>query len=289
MTDASDLPSDLRAAALVSQQLASFREEPWSETDLLPYRDRRDNTFGQYASNYHLLSLEPFVRTLSGKTAVTVCDGRGVEASYLTELGMRVTATDLCASYLQEKHERGDGVFSAFSEQNAERLSFASESFDWAMVKAGLHHLPRPLIGLYELLRVAREGVIVIEAHDGKLVRMFRALSPSTLDWEPSGNFVYRFTERELEKVCLGLDLPCFAINIAMIRWSSVQEQVKRGSLGYVLRKRLNAVLNTLIGRQGNAFCFLIFKRSPSSQQVATLRRNGFRCKFLPRNPYAHK
>ncbi len=50
------------------------------------------------------------------------------------------------------------GFIGEYSAQNAESLSFASNSFDYVFCKDAMHHCPRPVIALYEMLRVARGG-----------------------------------------------------------------------------------------------------------------------------------
>jgi len=46
---------------------------------------------------------------------------------------------------------------------DAESLSFADQSFDWAIVREGLHHLARPLKGLYAPCGwLRRDGVVVV-------------------------------------------------------------------------------------------------------------------------------
>ena len=47
-----------------------------------------------------------------------------------------------------------------------------TSSFDWAIVHAGLHHCASPHRGLLEMCRVARKGVVVMEARDSMLIRL---------------------------------------------------------------------------------------------------------------------
>ena len=58
--------------------------------------------------------------------------------------------------------------------------------------------------GLHELLRVSREGAIFIEPHDSWLVRAFVALGLAQ-EYEPVGNYVYRWKEDEVRKLCKSL------------------------------------------------------------------------------------
>jgi ubiquinone/menaquinone biosynthesis C-methylase UbiE len=100
--------------------------------------------------------------------------------------------------------------------ENAEHLSFPDKAFDWCFVHAGLHHCFSPHRGLLEMYRVARKGVLVIEARDSLLMRLAVQLG-FTVDYELEGfvnadfvagetestgvpNYVYRWTEREVVK-----------------------------------------------------------------------------------------
>ncbi len=90
--------------------------------------------------------------------------------------------------------------------QNCERLSYASASFDLVFCKESLHHLARPVQGLYELLRVCRAAALVIEPYDSQLDGLLRRLGLSTV-YESNqvgnlalrDNFVYRFDRKQLE------------------------------------------------------------------------------------------
>ena len=268
----------------VESQRRAFQRMAWHAGDLLPYAERRDGTLGQYLANYHLIRLEPFMAALGGKTAVTVCDGRGVEATYLKHLGLTVTATDIVPQHLEKLHSAG--LVDACSQENAECLSFPDESFDWGLVKAGLHHLPRPMLGLYELLRVCREGIIILEAQDSQPLRLARRMLFPMRDFEPSGNYVYRFTTREIVKAGASLGLPIVAFSTALMVWRRAHEEVHKGSVGYSSRRVFYRLLNLLVGRFGNLFAAVIFKRAPHEKRLRLLRECGFRLRTLPQNPY---
>ena len=104
----------------------------------------------------------------------------------------------------------------AWSYADAEALPFDDGSFDWTVVSAGLHHCASPHRALLELYRSARRGLLAIESRDSLLMRLAlwaRAVDPYELtavvaNGFASGgvrntavpNYVYRWTERELEK-----------------------------------------------------------------------------------------
>ena len=60
--------------------------------------------------------------------------------------------------------------------QDAEALSYDDDSFDFAVISAGLHHCASPHRALLELYRVARRGVLALEARDSALMRFAQRL-----------------------------------------------------------------------------------------------------------------
>jgi SAM-dependent methyltransferase len=103
-----------------------------------------------------------------------------------------------------------------WSMQDVERLGFEDGAFDFVVVHQGLHHCHSPHRGLLEMYRVARVGVLAFEPRDTRLVRLgvrlgfgqeyeIAAVAGNGLRFGGVGNsatpnFVYRWTEREIEK-----------------------------------------------------------------------------------------
>ena len=115
-------------------------------------------------------------------------------------------------------HHGGETDLSPYSweYQDAEAMTCADDSADWVAVHAGLHHCASPHKALCEMLRVARKGVLVIEARDSLLMRLAQRLGMTPrFELEPAlltggkwggyrntklPNYIYRWTEREFEK-----------------------------------------------------------------------------------------
>jgi SAM-dependent methyltransferase len=103
--------------------------------------------------------------------------------------------------------------------QDVEHLAFEDEEFDFAIVHNGLHHCYSPHKGLLELYRVASKGVLVFEPRDTALVRLgirlsfgqkyevasvtHNGLSAGGVGNSRVPNYIYRWTEREVEKTIL--------------------------------------------------------------------------------------
>ncbi|MDH3213302.1 MAG: class I SAM-dependent methyltransferase [Myxococcales bacterium] len=90
--------------------------------------------------------------------------------------------------------------------ENSESLSLDSRSFDLVLCKESLHHLARPALGLYEMLRVCRRAALWIEPYDTLAGRLFEAIGLATVyETQQAGNlggrdnFVHRFARRPLE------------------------------------------------------------------------------------------
>jgi hypothetical protein len=96
----------------------------------------------------------------------------------------------------------------SYQKENAERISLPSASVDVVWCKSGLHHLARPVLGLYEMLRVCRKAVLVMEPYDSQLGRLLDVLGLSSV-YEHSGhenirhrdNFVFRWHKRQLRSL----------------------------------------------------------------------------------------
>ncbi len=154
---------------------------------------------------------------------LTVGDGRwGLDAINIMERGFKkVMATDISETLLKASKEKK--LIPAYSVQNAEKLTFPDDSFDYVFCKEAFHHFPRPYIALYEMLRVAKKGVFLIEPSDQNVFfqnymqgavadgkQHIPLLQPT---YEGVGNYVYKFSAHEAFKVAYGLNLPQMLIS----------------------------------------------------------------------------
>lgn len=103
-----------------------------------------------------------------------------------------------------------------WSFQDAERLTFVDDEFDFCLVHSGLHHCRSPHRALLEMYRVARVGILVFEPRDGALVRLgvrlnigqeyeVAAVYDNAMAFGGVGNselpnYVYRWTPSEVRK-----------------------------------------------------------------------------------------
>jgi SAM-dependent methyltransferase len=92
--------------------------------------------------------------------------------------------------------------------ENGESLSFDSGSFDLVFCKESLHHLARPVLGLYEMLRVCRRAALWIEPYETLAGRVFERLGWSSVyetqqvgNLAARDNYVYRWSRRQIESL----------------------------------------------------------------------------------------
>ena len=200
-----------------------------------------------------------------GAYDMRVCLAAGLEHVKISNLGYHANHTDY-APYTWEY-------------QDVECLTAADDSYDWCIVHAGLHHCASPHRGLCEMLRVARKGVVVVEARDSLLLRLAVQLGfTSNYELEPAAlsngkfggyrntpipNFIYRWTEREVEKsVCSFLPerdpriVYLYGYRVPLQRLRMVRNPLHRfaGAIGAASV----GALRLLMPRQGNEFAFVI-------------------------------
>lgn len=152
-------------------------------------RDRRLNLVMSILSK-HLGS------NLSDFSALSVCGGVGGEASFLRRAGFgTVTNSDFSENALEICRRRDPELKNLCL--NAESIDQEDNSHDVVIVQDGLHHLPRPVLGFNEMLRVARRAVVVLEPHAG-LAGKF--LGREWEEHEGVFNYVFRWDGKLLEQ-----------------------------------------------------------------------------------------
>lgn len=193
----------------------------------------RDDTvdYWRHLRMYNMIT--PIANYYHDKEWLTVGDGRyGLDSFRLKKLfNIKAFPTDISENMLKKGFEMG--LVDNYSVENAEQLSFETNSFDIVFCKEAFHHFPRPIVALYEMLRVAKIAVILIEPNDSinfesinkrkylssaikilvnkLLKRKFSPYVPNiyfrNISFEESGNFAYALSNQELNKIVHGLDL----------------------------------------------------------------------------------
>lgn len=252
----------------------------------------RDDTADHWR---HARMMEPVLKCMPYAKAdkwLTIGDGHyGLDAIKMKRCGYTdVLPTNIEDSMLKISKERG--WIDDYRVENAEALSFADEAFDYVLCKESYHHFPRPMIALYEMLRVAKKGVVLIEPQDLFADHPLTAGEP-VAGYEAIGNYIYTISRRELQKVALGLDLPAIAFKSLYDIYFDGVEYVKASEDEPLFVSLVNQVKDAeercrQLQQKHNVLLAVIFKERPTTEQVQNFLSNteGWNIISFPGNPY---
>jgi SAM-dependent methyltransferase len=244
-----------------------------------------------------LSTVKPVVECLPQARWMTVGDGRyGSDAAYLKSLGANVVATSLTDERLRVAHDMGR--IGEYRIENAERLSPADGAFDFVFCKESYHHFPRPPMALYEMLRVAKVGVFMIEPMANARVldaakrgvkRLLRG--DTNFNFEPSGNYLYRLDLADLGQLMCAMGNHTLAYKgINDFYHAPYGKAPAGGGLPYTVT-RLGVAVQDVLARLkllGWGLCAAaVFNGTPPAVLRQRLKQAGFSFIDLPRNPYA--
>lgn len=261
-----------------------------------------DKSTADYWRHMRMYEAAGYLARSKDEQWLTVGDGQyGLDSVRLRERGIgSILPTDIAEASLKEA--KSLGVIDDYRVENAERLGFADGSFDYVFCKEAFHHFPRPFLALYEMLRVARKGVVLVEPQEPtesllrRLLYLARKLAGrqkhfDQTRYEDSGNYIYSVSQRDIEKLCLGIDLPCVAFKgLTDFYVKGVEFEPAAFSSRKFLKMRtvifLHGILVALGLSQHSVLMSCIFKQAPSPQVRRSFAAGGWRIIDLPRNPY---
>ena len=209
--------------------------------------------------------------------AVLVVCGGAIDRDVLHALGFR----DVVVSNIDEEADPRAYEPFRWAREDAEALSYDDESFDVVIVSAGLHHCRSPHRALLEMYRVARVAVVALESRDSALMRAAAALGAvseyeleavATNRFRTGGvrnsnvpNFVYRWTEREVEKT-IAAHAPFARHEVLYFREFELPTSVvalQRSARRRTALRLLGPVVRSLVRlvpSQANLFAFAVLK-----------------------------
>ena len=249
-------------------------------------------------------SILPLINFYPNSSWLTVGDGRyGTDANYLLGKGLDVHASDIQIELLKIGNKRG--FIENFSEQNAEKLKFSDNEFDFVYCKESYHHFPRPAIATYEMLRVAKKGIILQEPVDNLF---FEKFSQSLMHYvkeftklalrkkqekhafEEAGNYVYTLSSRELQKYALGINCRFIAYKIQQdcyVKGVEFEKASSKSKLFKKIRRTINfyEFLYRLGLVTSGIITGIILKTVPSDKLIKSLKNRGYKVEILPSNP----
>ena len=259
--------------------------------------------------------VEPLIKSDLNAKWLTVGDGRfGRDASYIASKGIKdVLASDISDTCLKIGMEKG--FISKYSIENAEALSLQDNSIDYVLCKESYHHFPRPMVALYEMIRVAKKTVILMEPQDSNILIPSRFNIGAALKWfiqalkntvktklgkeiyyhygnyEEVGNYVFSISEREIEKVALGLNFEMVSfkgLNDHYIKGGEFEEKTKNAPIYKEINRHIHKADTRVKKGLQNAglLTAMIHKTTPDQTTLQALEQQGFIHRKLSRNPY---
>lgn len=244
--------------------------------------------------------LHPLFETFPGSTWLTIGDGRyGSDAYYLQTHGMNAAASSISDATLKEAVDRG--YIKSFKVENAENMKSGDGEYDFILCKESYHHFPRPPLALYEMLRVASKAVILVEPLEGQ-PRFFDWLKGTMIKklirgdqsalYEPSGNFIYRISIREIEKMMTAINIPTIAVKsfntFYLPKLASQKYGWTTGTLLTKLAIFLQNMLSFLHLMNYGLATVIVFKIPITLELRNELSKKGFSLIDLPKNPYLY-
>jgi ubiquinone/menaquinone biosynthesis C-methylase UbiE len=271
------------------------------------FKDADQNTINNWLQKILFSCIDPLLGS-TGSSWLTVGDAYGLDAHYIQTNNPTHTAhaSDLNSDFLEVASK--EGFVSSFSAENAEKLSFDNNSFDYVLCKESYHHFPRPYMAVYEMLRVAKKGVVIIEPQDpiSKMPvllfmtnilaaigdKMVGKVWKNRFSYEPVGNFVYKVSEREFEKLAAGINLPFVAfkrINPNFYFKGAETAKATNDNSQFKKLKFKKKVFDTMVKLGlicSQAVGTIIYKEMPSAAEILQLEAAGFHTVQVPKNPY---
>jgi ubiquinone/menaquinone biosynthesis C-methylase UbiE len=157
------------------------------------------------------------------------------------------------------------------------KIPYTNNSFDFVVTNASIHHCSQPHLAFIEMLRVAREKIIIIEARDSMMIRVasklklseeieFSSIDKNSNDENLGGvdgssvpNFVYRWTEREVYKLTKSYQ-PLNNYKISYEYGLSIEDSKKDKILIFWILKYFIYFFFFIFKKQKNLFAIIIEK-----------------------------
>ncbi len=228
---------------------------------------------------------------------ITIGDGNfGSDAYFLKQNSVDVLATSLNDLSLSLAKDRG--YLEKYKSENAEKISFADDSFDFVLCKEAYHHFPRPAIAFYEMLRVCKKAMVLIEPHESSKKILdsakdrFKQLirNEESALFEPCGNFIFRINIKEIKKMMTSLNYKVMAVKLESDLFYPPLTQKKRSESFSFFLVKLGIFIQNLLGSlrilDFRLACVIIFKEDPSDSLLREIKKNGFKIISLPKNPF---
>lgn len=229
-------------------------------------------------------------------TVLTIGDGKyGLDSIKLKDKGLKnVTPSDISEILLKKSKELN--LINSYHTVNAEKIPFKDNSFDYLFCKESLHHCPRPYQAIYEMIRVSRKGVFLIEPLEKS--KTLRSLIKKSFkikrnkiygQYEDSSNFLYMQSLEEFIKLSISLNLPNIAFKKLNDHYQYGVEFKKIKSFLYykiLFFISIKNILSFLKLDNENMLFFAFFKNKLTDKNITDLKKIKFNIYDINPNPY---
>lgn len=237
---------------------------------------------------------------------LTIGDLQGFEAHFLNDKKQHAVASDIGSELLEQAQKLG--VIQQFEIVNVENIKFEENSFDYVMCKEAYHHFPRAFLGFYEMIRVAKKGAILMEPIDPIasmplllfIKNILDRINPNLINkvwknrfsFETVGNYVFKLSERDVEKMAMGIGLSCLAFKGINVSYKQLPDEIMNSKYEPATHDKYERglVFKNILCKLGiipyNLLTAIAFKIKPTIQEREDLKARGFKIIDLPENPY---
>ena len=217
---------------------------------------------------------------------ILICGAGSCDKCVFENLGY----LDVTISNLDTRAKQEDYLPYKWSFQNAESLSFDDQSFDYVVIHAAIHHASNPHKVLTEMYRVAKKGVLAFESRDSLLMRYMEKFKLTQIyehsavyynDCEYGGvnnteipNFVYRWTEREIEKTIQAYAPYCehnyiYRYSMTFPSTTMLEKKSNYKILFLISLQPFYRLFVRIFKKQQNLFAFFIKKPNLSKKSIS--------------------
>ena len=229
-------------------------------------------------------------------SVLTIGDGKfGLDSIKLKKKGVKnVHPSDISDVLL--KKSKYLSLIKEYHIVNAENIQFEDNSFDYIFCKESIHHCPRPFLALYEMIRVSRKGVFLIEPLEKSysirsfIKKSFKIKKNKIIGkFEDSSNFLYMQSLDEYIKLAISLNMPNIAYKKINDHYQYGVEFKNKKSVLFIkilFMIILKNILSLFKVDNENMLIFGFFKNKLDKKNKNCLKNINFSVFDIDPNPY---
>lgn len=229
-------------------------------------------------------------------SVLTIGDGKfGLDSIKLKKKGVKnVHPSDISDVLLKKSKDLS--LIKEYHIVNAENIQFEDNSFDYIFCKESIHHCPRPFLALYEMIRVSRKGVFLIEPLEKSysirsfIKKSFKIKKNKIIGkFEDSSNFLYMQSLDEYIKLAISLNMPNIAYKKINDHYQYGVEFKNKKSVLFIkilFMIILKNILSLFKVDNENMLIFGFFKNKLDKKNKNCLKNINFSVFDIDPNPY---